>query len=82
MKLRVQPALVHRYSVRTPLFPQAGGRAVRLQVRRVDHQSLRSARLACQAGEHFLEYSTAAPAYDTVVERLVRTVPRRGIFPL
>src|ERR1700722_9228212 len=52
-----------------------------LQMRGVDHDSLGMAAPARQRCENLVEYAQAAPANEPIVDRLVRTIPRRGVAP-
>lgn len=54
---------------------------VRLQVRGVDHKSLRCAMLTRQTGKYLLENSASAPTHKPIVEGLVGAVALRRIFP-
>src|SRR3984957_3533619 len=52
-----------------------------LQMRGVDHHSLRPPALVRQRCENLVEHPQAAPANEPVIDRLVRTIPRRGVAP-
>lgn len=71
-----------RYDGEHPLFKQARGRAVCVQMCRIDHDALRFQPFAREPGEGTVENTEAAPADETVVERLARTVASRRILPL
>src|SRR5664279_108740 len=47
----------------------------------VDHQPSRLASLARQLRENLVEHAKTAPAYEPIVDRLVRTVVARSIAP-
>jgi hypothetical protein len=46
----------------------------------IDHQPARLASLARQLGENLVEHAKTAPAYEPVVDGLVRTVCALGTF--
>lgn len=74
-----------RYVGEQPLFEQAGGRPMRLQVRhidhRIDHQRIRPAALGGELGENAIEHAEPAPADEPVLDHLVRTILGRRIPP-
>src|SRR5690606_16749367 len=70
-----------RYIGVEPLFEQAGGRAVRFQMGRIDHQPIRLASVACETCEDTVEDAHPAPADKAVVERLVRAVLDGRVAP-
>src|ERR1700709_2130579 len=65
-----------------PLFPQAGGCAVRFQVGGIDHNPIRRITFSGQASENPLEDPAAAPANEPIVKGLVRAILLRRVFPL
>ena len=60
---------------------EAGGGAMRLEMRGVDHQAIRTVAIARQFGKDPVEYAEPAPADEAVVDRLRRPVRRRHIAP-
>jgi len=64
-----------------PLFEQAGGCAVGLQMRCINHHRVHCLARACQRGEDAIEDANPAPANEAIVERLRRPVDGRGIPP-
>jgi hypothetical protein len=64
-----------------PPFEQAGRGAVRLEVRAVDDEAIRLARLASEACEDPVENAHAAPSDEAVVECLVRPIAGRRVTP-
>ncbi len=54
---------------------------MRLQVRGVDHQLIRSAAFGRERLEDAVEHAEAAPADEAVVDRFVRSITRRCIAP-
>ena len=66
---------------RPPFNPQAGRRAVRLQIGRVDHDRLRRGARGRQSFHYAQEDAPFAPSLPPVVERLVWAILPRGIAP-
>src|ERR1700722_7456777 len=54
---------------------------MRLEMRGVDHHSLRPPALVRQRCENLVEHPQAAPANEPVVDRLMRTILGRGVTP-
>src|ERR1700722_12802585 len=54
---------------------------MRLEMRGVDHHSLGLAALVRQRCENLVEHPQAAPTNKPIVDRLVRTILRRGVAP-
>ena len=52
-----------------------------LEVGGVDHQQVGLSGLAREGGEDAVEHAEAAPAYEAIVERLVRAVVKWHIAP-
>ena len=70
-----------RYDGEHPLFEQAGGGAVRFEMRRVDHDGVSRLAPAGQGGEDPVEDADPAPADEAVVERLRRSVDAWRVPP-
>jgi hypothetical protein len=82
MEFRVQAAFrASDTAGNSPFWWQGSGGAVRFPVRGVDHQTLRPAGFSGQCRENPVAYPSLAPAHKTVVQRLVRAVLARGLFP-
>src|ERR1700733_5128871 len=79
--LLFSPPLVRPIRRGTSPFEQAGGGAVRLEMRRVDQQPTGPACLCRQRREDPVEDPEPTPADETVVDRLVRTVFLRCVAP-
>jgi len=58
----------------SPPFEQAGRRAVRLEVGRVDHQPAGFPGFGSERGEDPVEHAQSAPADEAVVDHLMRSV--------
>src|SRR6202789_1631827 len=54
---------------------------MRLEMRGVDHHSLRPPALVRQRCENLVEHPQAAPANEPVIDRLMRTILGRGVTP-
>jgi hypothetical protein len=54
---------------------------VRLEVSGIDHQLVGTATLCHQLGQDTIEHAQPAPADETVVDSLVRTIAGRSIAP-
>lgn len=81
--LEFSPPLVRPIARGTSLFfLKARRRAVRLQMRAVDHDPIRLRAFARERHEDAVEDSKTAPAHEPVVQRLVRAVALRSILPL
>lgn len=65
----------------TLFYPQARGRAVRLQVGRIDHECLRLRTNRSQTIHHSHKHTGLAPAFPTAVQRLVQTIVAGAILP-
>jgi hypothetical protein len=82
MEFRVQAAFrAPDTTGNSPFLLQGSGGAVRFPVCGVDHQTLRHPGFSGQCRENPVEYPSLAPAHKAVVQRLVRAVLARGIFP-
>ncbi len=66
---------------RSPFNPQARGRAVHLQVSRVDHNRLRLGVRRSQALHHPREHTGLAPTLPPIIQRLVRAILPGSISP-
>ena len=64
-----------------PFFKQTGCGSVRFHVRGVNHQSGRIAGFPGQLFENSVEHAHPAPADKTVVQRFMRAVFARCVFP-
>ena len=71
-----------RYDGEHPLFKQTRRRAMSLQMRRIDHDTLRFRSFPGKAGEDAVEYPHQAPADEAIVERLVRAIAGWRVLPL
>ena len=58
----------------SPFCPQAGCRAVRFEISRIDHDCLALGTFGRKAIHHCDEYALVAPSLPAVVERLCRTI--------
>ena len=52
------------------------------EVGRIDHQSSIFSRCFCQFGKNIVEDAHPAPAQKAIVQRLVRAILARRVFPL
>ena len=66
---------------RSPFYPQARCRAVRLQIGRIDHHRLWLGALRSKPFHHAREDACLAPAPPAVVQRLVRAIGAGRIAP-
>ena len=55
---------------------------MRLEVGCIDHQSSIFSRCFCQFGKNIVEDAHPAPTQKTIVQRLVRAILARRVFPL
>ena len=66
---------------RSPFYPQARCRAVRLQIGRIDHDGPGIGICRSQPFHHSREHACLAPALPPVIKRLMGTIVPRRISP-